>query len=142
MPGLQPKVRMPADRAKRDCAIDQSANQSNTAFVDEKMQQLKRETLESEIGLQKTKLASKQEDQLHTGTKDTFKQSESLGENALAARREMLQNDLQNHTTEKDELGESWVAIELCSMAISSSIASRSEQSSIICLFCNQVSDH
>ena len=72
-------------------------------FGDEKTQQSKRETAESEVSLQEVKLAAKQWDQIQAGTKDTFKQLESLGNDALAACRELLQSDPQNQTTKKDE---------------------------------------
>ena len=85
MSSSRPKARTPAERAQRDCAINQFANQLNAVFGDEKMQQLKRETLESEISLRKAKLALKQWHQIQAGMKDASKQSELFGENASAA---------------------------------------------------------
>ena len=83
---LQPMARTPGnERAKRASTIDQFVTQSNTVFGNEEMQQLKRETLESEISSRKAKLALKQKDQIQAGMKDTFKQLESLGDNAPAA---------------------------------------------------------
>ena len=79
------KARTPAKRAERGLAIDQFASQSNTVFGDEKMPQLKQETLESEVSLRKPNLALKQWDQIQAGMKGAFKQLESLGDNAPAA---------------------------------------------------------
>ena len=84
------------ERAKRASTIDQFVTQSNTVFGNEEMQQLKRETLESESSLGEVKLALKQWDQIQVGVEDTFKQSESLGDNAPVAHCKMSQNDPQN----------------------------------------------
>ena len=81
------------------------SQQLNTVFGDEKMQQPKRETPELEISSRKRNLALKQWDQIQTGMKDASRQSESLGDNAPAACRKMLQKDLQNCMTKNDELG-------------------------------------
>ena len=103
---------------------------------------MERETLESEITLQKTKLALKQWDRIQADMKDTFKQMESLGENVFAVCREMLKSDLKKHKNKKDKQGKSWVTIKLHLMAISSGVVFRSEQSSVAHLIDNQISEH